>query len=279
MTQISAKQVKELRDITNVSFGECKKALVETAGDIDAAVKFLRERGVAVAAKKADRAANEGLIAVALSDDKLTGSLVEVNCETDFVAKNENFQAYVSELAGKGLSLGDGELAEAEKDELAFKISEIGENLIINKNATYKVDGAGAVSSYIHLGGKVGVMIEIGCEKDANAGSDALVELGKEIAMHIAAMDPKSLDRDGVPADLVEAEKALYAKQVEGKPENIIEKILSGKMEKFFSQIVLLEQAFVKDGDLTITDLLAKAGKDLDDTVTIRRFLRLQIGG
>lgn len=279
MTQISAKQVKELRDITNVSFGECKKALVETAGDIDAAVKFLRERGVAVAAKKADRAANEGLIAVALSDDKLTGSLVEVNCETDFVAKNENFQAYVSELAGKGLSLGDGELADAEKDELAFKISEIGENLIINKNVTYKVDGAGAVSSYIHLGGKVGVMIEIGCEKDANAGSDALVELGKEIAMHIAAMDPKSLDRDGVPADLVEAEKALYAKQVEGKPENIIEKILSGKMEKFFSQIVLLEQAFVKDGDLSITDLLAKAGKDLDDTVTIRRFLRLQIGG
>ena len=278
MTQINAKQVKELRDITHVGMMECKKALQETNGDLDGAIQVLRERGMAVAAKKADRAANEGLIDIAL-EGGIKGSMVEVNCETDFVAKNDDFQRYVKELAGKGLALGDNELAENQKEEHAFKISEVGENLIINRNATYTVEGGGAVASYIHLGGKVGVMIEIGAEKDENKGADALVAVGKDIAMHIAAMNPQSIDRSGVPAELVKSEKALYAKQVEGKPENIIEKILSGKMEKFYSQIVLLEQAFVKDGDQTITDLLTAAGKEIDDTASIRRFARYQIGG
>lgn len=279
MTQITASQVKELRQATNVGMMECKKALQETNGDFDAAVQVLRERGLAVAAKKADRAANEGLIAITITEDNSKGSMVEVNCETDFVAKNEDFQSYVNELAGKGLSLGDNELADAEKENHAVKISEVGENLIINRNTTYTVDGAGAVGSYIHLGGKVGVMIELGVENDANNGAEALSALGKEIAMHIAALNPQSLDRSGVPAELVDAEKALYAKQVEGKPENIIEKILSGKMEKFFSQIVLLEQGFVKDPDQSISDLLAATGKELNDTVTIRRYARYQIGG
>ncbi|MCC5850125.1 MAG: translation elongation factor Ts [Verrucomicrobia bacterium] len=278
MTQITATQVKELRTITNVGMMECKKALQETAGDIEAAIKLLRERGLAVAAKKADRAANEGLIDIAITDNAQTGAMVEVNCETDFVAKNENFQAFVAELAQKALSLGDNELATAEKENLAFKVSEIGENLVINRNVTYKVQGAGAIGKYIHLGGKVGVMVEIGCENAANSGSADLVDLGKEVALHIAAASPAALDRGGLDPELIESEKALYAKQVEGKPANIIEKILEGKMAKFYSQVVLTEQGFVKDPDITVQNLVDQVGKKLGDTLTIRRYARYQIG-
>ena len=277
--QISAKQVKELRDITNVGMMECKKALQETEGNIEDAVKLLRERGMAVAAKKAGREANEGQVDIAISEDGKTGSMVEVNCETDFVAKNENFQAFVHDLAVKGLSLGENELADAEKENIAVKISEIGENLKLPRNAHYELQGPGAIGRYIHLGGKVGVMVEIGCEKDANTASDALSEVGKEIALHIAAASPQALNREGIDAELVESEKALFAKQVEGKPENIIDKIISGKLEKFYSQIVLLEQGFVKDPDISVSDLLSKTGKELGDTLSIRRYVRFQIGG
>ena len=278
MTQITASQVKELRTITNVGMMECKKALQETAGDIEAAIKLLRERGLAVAAKKADRAANEGLIDIAISDNAQTGAMVEVNCETDFVAKNENFQAFVAELAQKALSLGDNELANAEKENLAFKVSEIGENLVINRNVTYKVQGAGAIGKYIHLGGKVGVMVEIGCENAANSGSAELVELGKEVALHIAAASPAALVRTELDPELVKSEQALYAKQVEGKPANIIEKILEGKMGKFYSQVVLVEQGFVKDPDITVQNLVEQTGKKIGDTLSIRRYARYQIG-
>lgn len=279
MSQITASQVKELRTITNVGMMECKKALQDTNGDLEAAIKLLRERGLAVAAKKADRAANEGLIEIAIAADGKTGAMVEVNCETDFVAKNENFQAFVAELAQKGLAVGDNELATAEKDNLAFKVSEIGENLVINRNATYTLQGEGAIGKYIHLGGKVGVMVEIGCENPANTASDALVELGKEVALHIAAASPAALTRDGLPAELVDSEKSLYAKQVEGKPANIVDKILEGKLAKFYSQVVLLEQGFVKDPDISVQALIDKAGKDLGDTLSVRRYARYQIGG
>lgn len=279
MSQITASQVKELRILTNVGMMECKKALQDTNGDLEEAIKLLRERGLAVAAKKADRAANEGLIEIAVSEDGKTGAMVEVNCETDFVAKNENFQDFVSELALKGLAVGDNELATSEKENLAFKVSEIGENLVINRNATYTVQGEGAIGKYIHLGGKVGVMVEVGCENAANSGSAALVELGKEVSLHIAAASPAALTRDGLPAELVESERSLYAKQVEGKPANIIEKILEGKLSKFYSQVVLLEQGFVKDPDISVQALVDKVGKDLGDTLSIRRYVRYQIGG
>jgi elongation factor Ts len=258
---------------------ECTRALQETEGNIEDAVKVLRERGMAVAAKKADRAANEGQVDIAISADGKTASMVEVNCETDFVAKNEDFQAFVQDLAQKGLSVGDNELAESEKQTIVAKISQVGENLILPRNTRYEVQGAGAIGRYIHLGGKVGVMVEIGCENDANTASDALTLLGKEIALHIAAASPQSLNRDGVDAELVATEKALFAKQVEGKPENIIDKIIGGKLEKFYSQIVLLEQGFVKDPDMSVSDLVAKTGKDIGDTLSIRRFVRYQIGG
>jgi elongation factor Ts len=172
----------------------------------------------------------------------------------------------------------DGKLAEVYKDELVAKIAEIGENLILRRNARYDVQGTGAVASYIHLGGKVGVLVEVGCGSADSVNQDGFKEVVKDVTLHIAAANPAHLDRSEVPAETVDAEKAIFAKQAEGKPEQIIEKIVTGKIEKFYSQICLVEQSFVKDPDQTITQLLEAKGKELGDTLTIRRFLRYQIG-
>jgi len=274
---ITAHQVKELRDATNVSMMECKRALQETAGDMDKAVKFLRERGMAVAAKKASRVAKNGKVAAQVSESSQTGVMVEVNCETDFVTRNETFQNFVVELTDKAMKI-DGDLAEAIQDELPAKIAEIGENIILRKHEKYVVDGTGAIASYIHMGGTVGVLVEFGFENPATANQKGFKELGLNICLHIAASKPQALDREGIPMTLVEDEKALFAKQVEGKPENIVENILKGKLNKFYSQICLLEQGFVKEDKVSITQLLADTGKELGDTLTIKRYTRWQLG-
>lgn len=279
MVQITAQQVKELRELTKVGMMECKRALTETGGDMDAAMKVLRERGLAIAAKKSERTASEGLITASVSADRQTGSMIEVNCETDFVAKNDNYKDFVQSLVARADTYADGEMAAAVADEMAAKIAEIGENLVFNRNTRYQVEGTGGVASYIHLGGKVGVLLEIACEKAETPAQDAFAQVAADICMHIAAMNPISLDRTGIPADVIDAEKAVYAKQVEGKPENIVEKILAGKLEKFFALNTLVGQAFVKDNDLSITELLVKIGKELGDTLSIRRYVRYQIGG
>lgn len=276
---ITAAQVKELRQITNGPMMECKKALVEADGDIDKAIAILRQNGIVKAAKKAGRAANEGIIVADISDDGQRGALVQVNCETDFVSKNENFQAFVAEFGKRGHDYGDGEMADAVADELAIKIQEIGENIVVGGNTRYTVEGIGVIGSYIHLGGKVGVLVELGCGKAETCSSESTRQLGKDICMHIAALSPKALDRDGVPEEDVAAEKALYAKQVEGKPPEIIEKILGGKLNKFYSQNVLREQAFVKDPEKSIDELVAEIAKAQDDEIRIKRYVRYQAGG
>ena len=274
---ITASQVKELREATNVGMMECKKALTESGGDMDAAIQLLRERGMVIAGKKAGRAANEGLIAAEVADGGQLGVIVEVNCETDFVARNESFQEFVSQVVAKGRQV-DGDLAEVFNDELTSKIAEIGENLIIRRNDRYELQGTGAVASYIHLGGKVGVLLEVGCESDETASADAFKEVVKDITLHIAASNPDYLTRDDAPEDVLATEREIFVKQAEGKPENIVEKIVDGKMEKFFGQNCLVEQPFVKDGDISISQLLAAKGKELGDELTIRRFVRYQIG-
>ncbi len=276
--EITAQMVKELREITNLGMMECRKALVETQGDRENAIKWLRERGLVKAGTKADRKANQGLIAANIAADGLTGSLIEVNCETDFVAKNENFIAFVNGLSARSNQYADGEMTAATKDELASKIMEIGENLVLSKNIRYQVAGEGFVSCYIHLGGKVGVLVEIGCEKAATRGNAKAQEIGRDVCMHIAASSPLALERAGIPAEMVESEKAIYAKQVEGKPAAVVEKILAGKLDKFYQQNVLTEQAFVKDQDKTIGGVLEETGKLLGDKLTVRRYVRLQIG-
>ncbi len=274
---ITASQVKELREATNVGMMECKRALTEACGDMDAAIKLLRERGMAIADKKAGREAKEGLIAADISQDGKLGVIVEVNCETDFVARNEVFQAFVAGLVEKARAAA-GNLAETHKDELTAKVAEIGENLVIRRNDRFEVDGTGTVASYIHLGGKVGVLLEVGCEKKETLDEPDFKDVVKDITLHIAASDPRFLVRADVPPDTLAAEREIFAKQAEGKQENIIDKIVNGKMEKFYEDKCLLDQPFVKDGDQTVSQLLAAHGKVMGDTLTVRRFLRYQIG-
>ena len=206
------------------------------------------------------------------------GVLIEVNCETDFVAKNENFQAFVKTRAGKALAMADNTITEATKAEMAAKVAEIGENLVAKRNIRYSLQGAGLVATYIHLNGKLGVMLELGCGKDATVASPAIVELAKDLTLHVAACSPRYLVPAEVPADVLSAEREIYAKQVTGKPANIVDKIVDGKIGKFYSQVCLVDQGFVKDPDTSVTKLLEAKGKDVGDTLTIRRFVRWQLG-
>ena len=278
MADISASLVKELREETGVGMMECKKALVEANGDKVAAVKILRESGMAIAAKKATRTAKQGIIAADISADAQSGRMIEVNCETDFVSKNDNFKAFVADLLKSSAGVADNAIAETAKAKVDAKVAEIGENIIARRNVTYKVQGVGAIAAYVHLGGKLGVMVEVGCKNAASVQNPAVKALLADLTLHITAVNPACITRDQVPAETVDAEKEIYAKQVEGKPANIIDKIVAGKLEKFYGQICLVEQPFVKDQDKTISAVLAEAGKAAGDEFTIRRFVRWQLG-
>ncbi len=286
---ITAALVKELRESTGVGMMECKNALKETEGDLEAASKLLRERGQAKAVKKAGRDANEGVIAAKLDEAGKIGTLLELNCETDFVAKNDNFQAFVAEVldtvsaagadspeAAAALPKGEGTLDEFVKT----KVLEMGENLQLRRVTRFEVAGEGAIASYIHMGGKVGVLIEVGAEKAESVASEGFRDLVKDLTLHIAASAPAGLGRDDIPAELIEAEKDIFRKQMENenKPANIIEKIIDGKIGKFYSERCLLEQGFIKDPDSSIKALLEAKSKDLGDTLTIRRFVRYGLG-
>lgn len=277
MAGITAAQVKELRDATNVSMMECKRALVEADGNLEDATKLLRKRGMAVAAKKATRATNSGLVQSSVSEDGRCAALVEINCETDFVARNDGFQNFVATLAEAARET-DGNLAEEKKEEITAKVAEIGENLVARRNARFIQDLPGKIESYIHLGGKVGVMVELGCEKDESVSQPAFVELSKDLALHVAACAPQFLTSDEIPEDVVAAEKEVYAAQVQGKPEQIIEQIVGGKLKKFFAESCFVDQGFVKEPKQSITQLLEEKGKELGDSLTIRRFVRYQLG-
>lgn len=274
---ITAAMVQELREATNVGMMECKRALVEAGGDKDKAIKLLRERGMAVAAKKATRTANQGLVGSFVIEDGSAGSLIEVNCETDFVARNASFQAFAKELTVEAANI-DGSLAQHVAARVTAKIAEIGENIIVKRNLRFVRQGNGLIQSYIHLGGKVGVLLELNCGKPETAGSAAFRDLAKDLTLHIAAAAPKYLARAEVPAETVAAEREIFAKQVEGKPAQMVEKIVDGKMGKFYQQVCLPEQIFVRDQETVIAKLLELKGKELGDTLTIRRFARYQLG-
>jgi len=285
---ITAKVVKELRDITNAGMMACKKALTETEGDIDAAVKLLREKGIVKSASRADRETSEGIIASQVSKCGCKGVLVQVNCETDFVAKNDNFLEFVTAItdtifnsdvtdaeAATALAHGEGTV----QDALGAKFAELGEVIKITDLIRYTREGNGGVSTYIHAGGKVGVLLEISAEKEETAKSDVFAELSRDICLHIAASNPAGLTRDDIDATTIEEENAINRTKLEaaGKPAQIIEKILIGQINKFFSESCLVDQAFVKDPDLSIKQLLAAKGKELGDTLSIKRFVRYSI--
>lgn len=277
MTEISAAAVKSLRDSTNVSMMECKRALVEAGGDMEKAMRLLRERGMAVAAKKASRTANQGLITTAASADGATVAMVEVNCETDFVARNEGFVAFVRELAQEALK-SDAPLADAVQNQVIAKVAEIGENIVVRRHARYTLSGQGQISAYIHMGGKVGVLLEMNCGKAETTAKPEFREVTRDVTLHVAAANPRFLNASEVPAAELAAEREIYAKQVAGKPAQIVDKIVDGKIKKFYQDICLLDQGFVKEPKQSIQALLAEKGKGLGDTLSIRRFVRYQLG-
>jgi len=277
MPEIAAKLVKKLRDATSVSMMECKRALVESDGDMEKAIRLLRERGMAFAAKKASRATNQGLIASGITEDGRTGSLIEVNCETDFVARNESFAAFVNRLALKACAT-DGRLANEVKDEVVAKVTELGENIVVSRDTRYVLDGHGMIASYIHLGGKVGVLIEVTCQKAETVENDVFKKLIRDVTLHIAACDPQYLASEDVPLDMIASEREIYAKQVKDKPAKVLDKIVDGKLKKFFTEVCLMEQGFVKEPKQSVSSLLTAKGKTLADTLTITRFTRYRLG-
>ena len=288
MSAITAQTVNDLRQRTGAGLMDCKKALTEAAGDMEKAVEILRIKGVATRNKKADRKASEGILAVQVSADGRTSTLLELNCETDFVAKNDIFTKFLKEIteeiaASKSDSVTDLlESAQSNgilfKDAIATTIASLGENIVVRRFERYSVAGEGIVASYIHLQGKVGVLVEISCGSEATAKNEGFRDFVKDITLQIAAAHPIVISRDQVDATLVASEREIYKAQMAGKPENIVEKIVDGKMDKFYSGTCLLEQACIKNPDLTVKELLAAKEQELSDKITINRFVRYALG-
>lgn len=289
---ITASMVKELREMTGVGMLDCKKALTETDGDMEKAVEYLREKGLAASEKKAGRIASEGVCLSYLAEDKSIGVVVEVNSETDFVAKNPVFREYVLQVAEHiaGSQAADVEalLAEPWKfdttltvaEALSSKVAVIGENLKIRRFEKYVKEGAGTIVSYIHGGGRIGVMIEIDC---ANP-TEAVEEMGKNVAMQIAALNPKFIKVDDVPAEFIAKEKEILTQQAMNdeknakKPANIIEKMIEGRLNKEMKEICLVEQPYVKDGDLTVKKYIESVAKEVGADITIKKMVRFETG-
>ena len=277
MAEITAANVGKLREMTGAGLMDCKKALTENNGDLDLAVDWLRKKGVASAAKKADRAANEGVIAQHIAPGSKVGVLLEVNCETDFVAKNDQFRAFCDELAKK---IAGNPTADMEHDRDAA-VAKIGENIRLNRHTRWEVTGNGLIAAYIHTGAKVGVLVEVGAGKEATVSNEAFKELVRDITLQIAAGNPTAVSRDQVPADVLDKEDeiARNSDALKGKPAAAMANILKGKREKYFQTVCLVEQGFVKkNGEVTVKEHIGTVGKALGDEVTVRRFLRYQIG-
>lgn len=275
MAEITAAAVGKLRAMTNAGLMDCKKALTETGGDLDAAVDVLRKKGVASAAKKAGRSANEGVIAHYISPDSKSGILVEINCETDFVAKNETFREFCNEIAKTRLENPDADFEEMR----TAQVAKIGENIQFGRYERMEVASTGLVAAYIHTGSKVGVLVEVGAGKAESTSTDAFTSLVKDITLQIAAANPVAVRREELDAAAVQKEREIAEEQAQGKPPQAIEKIVSGKLEKYYQNTCLEDQGFIKqNGDITVKQHVAAVGKELGDELEIRRFLRFQVG-
>ena len=284
---VTAALVKELREKSGAGMMDCKKALAETDGDMEAAIDWLRTKGLATAAKKSGRVASEGLVAFAVDGTK--GAVIELNAETDFVARNTEFQEFASTLAGLALAAGDLDALTAADypdtgrnvaEELTHKIATIGENMSLRRMAAVSV-GSGAVVSYMHNAtaaglGRIGVLVAL----ESSAGADVLEPLGKQIAMHIAATAPASLSVDDLDKDMVQRERDVLIEQAKasGKPQEIAEKMVEGRMKKYYKEVVLLEQVSVIDGETQISDVVAKASKDAGAEIALTGFVRFNLG-
>jgi elongation factor Ts len=271
---ISKDDVMSLRDKTGAGLIDCKRALIESNGNMDEAVSILRKKGVATAAKKSGRSASEGISAQSISSDRSRGILVEVNCETDFVAKNDDFVVFARSVAGDLLENPDADLEEKRTEQVA----KIGENIQISRSQSLSPESNGLVESYVHTGGKVAVLVSIGSDSADVSSSEQVATLAKDICMHIAATSPVCVSREEVPADLVQKEKEIAQAQAEGKPPQAIEKIVTGKLDKYYAGACLLEQPFVKNPDQSIQQYVEGVGKDVGSSLKVEKFLRFQVG-
>jgi len=277
MTEITASMVKELRDETGLGMMECKRALIDAGGDKAKAIQILRERGLSVATKKASRAANNGVIAARVAPDGATAALLEVNCETDFVARNEVFRSLVSELLDTALA-DDTQLAERSQAAITSAIQKTGENIVLRRHLRWTATMPGRLAAYVHLGDKLGVLVELGVSDPALISATGIAEVAKDLTLHVAANRPPYLDRSAVPAEVLANEREIYAKQVTNKPPQIVEKIVQGKLEKFFATVCLLEQPFVRDDKISVGQWLDARGRELGGPITVRRYVVWQLG-
>ena len=281
---VTAALVKELRERTGAGMMDCKKALVETDGDIEKAIDYLREKGIMKAQKKAGRIAAEGLVRVAFGEGNKTASIVEVNSETDFVAKNEEFIEFVEDLAKEVLAKGNMPMEQfmAEpfgegtvQETLTAKVAKIGENLSIRRFAKVEEDGVVYVG-YTHGGGRIGVIVGI----KTDAAADEIAAVGKDVAMQVASMNPKFVNEDGVDPEYLENEKKILTEQVlnEGKKPEMVERIVAGKIKKELKEVCLLDQPFVKDGDVSVQQYVANAAKEIGKDMEVVSMIRYEVG-
>lgn len=286
---ITASMVKELRELTGAGMMDCKKALAETNGDMDKAVEFLREKGLAAAEKKAGRIAAEGIVEAKVSDDNKVASIVEVNSETDFVAKNETFREYVKAVATQIIDTSAANLdsfleepwsldtSKTVKEELSTQISIIGENMNIRRFDKFEA-GNGFVASYIHGGGRIGVLVQV----ETDNYNELAQEAAKNVAMQIAAINPKYVTRDEISQEFIEHETQILKAQAKNenpdKPDSIIEKMIIGRLNKQLKEYCLVDQVYVKDGDLTVAKYLESISKEIGSSFSIKRFVRYETG-
>ena len=308
MAEINAQLVKQLRERTGAGMMECKKALQEANGDLGEAEVVLRKRGIASAAKKESRSAKQGLIAAFISPDAKLGVLVEVNCESDFVARTEDFQTLAADIAAhiaetKPRFVKVEDVAEAERanfkahealyeqkfnkdtnttisELVRTKIAKLGENINISRFTIYDVQGPGVIGQYIHTGAQIGVLLEVQTKNDEISGRDEFKILVRDLAMQVAAAHPQVVSKDQVAPDVLEKEREIQRERArgEGKPEKMLEKIAEGRMSKFYEEVCLLEQPFIRENTISVGELIKTAGAKLGGRITVARFIRYKVG-
>lgn len=275
--------IKELREKTQAGMVDCKKALEETNGDMDAAVDFLRKKGLASANKRLDRAVKEGLVVIETADNGKTAYMVQVNCETDFVAKNDDFKKLVQEILKQSIATGKEKIT---KDELPAALDELIKGQIAKTGENTQFGGfvkvttaSGLLSTYVHLNNKIGVILELESNPDVSSNADVQT-LGKDICLQIAAMSPQFIDSSEISEDVKEKERVIYREQLKdsGKPAPVIEKIVEGKLGKFYSEVCLVDQEFIKEGGKKISAVVKEKGDALKSKIAIKKFIRFQIG-
>lgn len=277
---IDAQVVKDLRERTGAGMMDCKKALIESAGDVEKAIEILRKKGVMAATKRAGRVASEGLISGYISPDAKMGVLVELNCETDFVAKTDQFtmllNQYVNEIAQGNYS----SVSEISTQAITEAIAATGENIVLTRFSKFQVNTNGMVDSYIHAGAKLGVLVELQTESETGASHPQVRNLAHEIAMQIAAQFPDYVSRNEISKEILDKELEIYREQAkqEGKPEKILDKIAQGKLGKFYTQVCLMEQPYIRDQNISVGKLIEQTGKEIGGTIKIVRFARYKIG-